>query len=576
MHGYLGATGSDRREQLDSALKRLAELDDVKGPPPSFERFEAVLRDQLEQAAGRGRPLGQGVFVAPLRLAVATDFDAVHIVGMTEGFFPPRDAEDPLLPDPVRRRVDPEGAALPRRAQRRAQARRRYLTALATAPQRFLLWPRSEMGATRGLGPARWYVEEAARLQGGPVQAGDLPKLSGRPWFEWLGAPEDEALRLAETGLADRHDYDVRVVSAWQARGRPSADVFLASELDSPLGAALRLESARHGDEWTEWDGNLGTGAGAGVPAEAVSPPALETWAKCPFRYFLTHALSLEPVERPEDLLSISPMDRGLLIHGALEEFDAARRREGLAPTVPDDRARELMLGALRQEFRRAEGQGITGKRALWRAEQERMERLLLRFLTREAERFERTGERPIAGELTFGLPDSDLAPVTVDLPDGSSVRFRGRMDRIEVSDDRRTATVVDYKTGRSDDFRPDRGDPVKGGRLLQLPVYAAAAKEWLGGETAVRGDYWFVSEREGFKTHGISLAEAEEPMRRAVGAIVLGIRGGAFTAVPGARARDGHENCAYCPFDILCPAARQRQWERKTAGAPVGREPER
>ena len=64
--------------------------------------------------------------------------------------------------------------------------------------------------------------------------------------------------------------------------------------------------------------------------------------------------------------------------------------------------------------------------------------------------------------------------------------------------------------------------------------------------------------------------------MRRAVGAIVLGIRGGAFTAVPGARVRDGHENCAYCPFDILCPAARQRQWERKSARAPVGREPER
>ena len=584
---YLDVADPDRRERLDSTLGRLAELDAVKGPPPSFERFEAVLRDELDQAAGRSRPLGHGVFVAPLRLAVATDFDAVHVLGMTEGSFPPRDTEDPLLPDPVRRRVDPEGAALPRRAQRRAQARRRYLTALATAPQRFLLWPRSEMGATRGLGPARWYVEEAARLEGEPVQAGDLPELRDRPWFEWLGAPEDEPLRVTETRLADRHDYDVRVVSAWQAGGRSSADIFLASEPGSPLGAALRLESARHGDEWTEWDGNLGTGAGAGVPAEAVSPTALETWAKCPFRYFLAHALSLEPVERPEDLLSISPMERGLLIHAALEEFGAARRREELAPAVPDDRARELMLGALRQGFRRAEGQGITGKRALWRVEQERMERLLLRFLTREAERFERTRERPIAGELTFGLPGSDLAPVTVDLPDGSSVRFRGRMDRIEVSDDRRTATVVDYKTGRSDDFRPVREDPVKEGRLLQLPVYAVAAREWLGGDATVRGDYWFVSERERFKTHGISLAEAEEPMRRAVAAIVLGIRGGVFTAVPGARMRGGHENCAYCPFDTVCPAGRQRQWERKSAGAaagpftppaqpPAGQEPER
>ena len=75
--------------------------------------------------------------------------------------------------------------------------------------------------------------------------------------------------------------------------------------------------------------------------------------------------------------------------------------------------------------------------------------------------------------------------------------------------------------------------------------------------------------------------------MRRAVAAIVLGIRSGVFTAVPGARMRGGHENCAYCPFDTVCPAGRQRQWERKSAGAaagpftppaqpPAGQEPER
>ena len=569
--GYLDTADPGRRERLEAVLRSLAELDAVEGPPPSFERFELLLRDQLERVAGKGRPLGSGVFVAPLRFAVGTDFDAVHILGMTEGSFPPRDSEDPLLPDSERRRVDPEGLELPQRAYRRALARCRYLTALAAAPKRFLLWPRSEMGATRGVGPARWYVEEAERLAGNPVQAGDLSGLRDRAWFEWLGPPEDEVGGLEEVHLADPHDYDLRAVSAWRASGRPAHDVFVASLPGSPLGAALRLESARRGGAWSGWDGNLGAGADAGIPAEAVSPTTLETWAKCPFRYFLAHALSLEPVERPEEVLSISPMDRGLLIHAALDRFDETRREEGLIPAAGDDRARELMLDALHREFRRAERQGVTGKPALWRAERERIERLLLRFLTREAERVQQTGLRPMASELTFGLSGSDLAPVAVNLLDGSSVRFRGRVDRVEVSDDRRTAAVVDYKTGRSDEYRRISQDPVGGGRLLQLPVYAMAAREWLGGDATVRGDYWFVSEREGFRTYGLSLADAEGPMREAVTEIVRGIRGGVFPALPGAPVRGGHENCLYCPFDALCPAARERLWERKQGDPALG-----
>jgi len=568
--GYLDVGDGNRREQLVSVLERVSKLDDVDGPPPTFERFDAVVREQLEQVSGRGRPLGRGVFVAPLRLAVGTDFDAICLLGMTEGAFPPRDIDDPLLPDAVRRQVDPEETALPRRARRRAMARRRYLTALAAAPQRFLLWPRSEVGTTREVGPARWYVEQAEALEGRPVQAGELRPPATRPWLEWLGAPEEQAGRLDKTRLGDQHDYDLRVVSDWSAGGRPAGEVFLTSEPGSPLGPALRLEAARYGTGWTRWDGNLGTGAGTRVPAAVVSPTSLETWASCPFRYFLGHVLALEPVERPEEVVTISPLERGLLIHAALDRFDATRRERGMDPAAPDGGARDLLLDVLLREFRAAERHGVTGKPALWRVEMERIERLLLRFLDREARRTEETGQAPIAGELAFGFRDSDAQAVELDLADGTSVRFSGRMDRLEATPDRLSATVVDYKTGSAGDYRAIEDDPVAGGRLLQLPIYALAAQQWLDAPATVRADYWFVSEREGFKTYGISLDRAEGPARRAIAAIVEGIRGGVFPADPGERGWQGHTNCTYCPFDRLCPGSRRRMWERKRHDAAL------
>jgi len=46
------------------------------------------------------------------------------------------------------------------------------------------------------------------------------------------------------------------------------------------------------------------------------------------------------------------------------------------------------------------------------------------------------------------------------------------------------------------------------------------------------------------------------------------GIRAGAFPQVPGTEqerpGRSTWDNCAYCPFDRVCPTGRDLLWERK------------
>ena len=60
----------------------------------------------------------------------------------------------------------------------------------------------------------------------------------------------------------------------------------------------------------------------------------------------------------------------------------------------------------------------------------------------------------------------------------------------------------------------------------------------------------------------------AQERFRSVMRTIASGIEGGIFPARPGDeqwRPSIGqtHQNCAYCPYDRLCPSGRGEQWVR-------------
>ena len=63
-----------------------------------------------------------------------------------------------------------------------------------------------------------------------------------------------------------------------------------------------------------------------------VSVSALETYARCPFRYFLTAILGLSVQDDPEQLLTIRPRDRGTLLHMILHYFFSRLHREHRLP----------------------------------------------------------------------------------------------------------------------------------------------------------------------------------------------------------------------------------------------------
>ena len=277
--------------------------------------------------------------------------------------------------------------------------------------------------------------------------------------------------------------------------------------------------------------------------------------------------LRVSELELPETEIQISPLEKGSLIHRALDRFvrELPPRTEPGQPWTVEERARMRQISE--QECDIAEGSGVSGHTLLWELERRRILRDLDRFPDEDEALRRRLGTVTVASELAFGLDGEEA--VTVEIAPGRAVRLRGKIDRVDRTVDGSRLVVIDYKTGAVGGvYRGLEEDPVQGGRLLQLPVYAAAARERYEA-TDVEGFYWFVSDRGDFAQRGYELDDGRDSrFVAALHVISEGIEGGIFPLRPGPRQQNVHEHCRFCPYSALCPADRGAAWQRKR-GAP-------
>ena len=260
-------------------------------------------------------------------------------------------------------------------------------------------------------------------------------------------------------------------------------------------------------------------------------------------------------------------------MHGILERFIRHVHEQGALPG-PGEPWSEQHRDALRRiaetEFAEAESRGVTGKPLMWHIEREEILTDLYTFLEQDSGVRERFGVSPSSVEASFGTgPDSWPAAV-FDLDDGTVIRFRGVIDRVDVGEGGAPVLVLDYKTGSASPYRNLADDPIDRGQRLQLGVYSLAAQSALGAEAKVSAAYWFVTSRGNFslspaEPFSLQNQSVRERFAEGVSTIVSGIGSGAFPANPGKLdSRGGFENCRYCDFDSLCPSRRNVLWSRK------------
>ncbi len=568
-------------DKIVRALDELKAADEIS-QTASFEEFRRALNEALQVSVGHLGSVGHGVFVAPLRLAAAMSFDVVHIVGMIEGAVPPAMRDDPLIPERDRERAGGAAEGLPLQQQQKDDERYRYLAALGTAPEYTLSYPVADAAAQRKNYPSRWLLESATALHGSPVASSDLDTIDNNAWLTRIVSIERSLDMARNISYADTHDYNLERLRNWkQAELHPASHPFSAEDL---LASALNLSEDRQSSALTDWDGDLSSAApGAkfakGLLERSVSPTSLERWAKCPFSYFLGTALGLSSEENPEDIYTITPLERGSLIHGILEQFILDSQEKGLLPRrggawSDDDRQRLREIAEVK--FRDAEQRGVTGRKLMWRIAKDEIHTDLEAFLDEDLRMRQMYGVSPALVEVNFGFNDDGWHQAMCELPDGTTLRFRGKIDRVDTSSDGKKALVLDYKTGSRRMYEKNfKTDSVIGnGQHLQLAIYSLAAQQAYGSGCHVGAAYWFTSIRGGFdlipaSPVNISSEEAMSRFKDGVSTIADGIRNGVFPANPGeltwTGSGSGLKNCTFCDFDTLCPSNRERQWLRKS-----------
>jgi RecB family exonuclease len=293
---------------------------------------------------------------------------------------------------------------------------------------------------------------------------------------------------------------------------------------------------------------------------EILSASALETYARCPFRYFLGAGLGLTQQEDPEQVFTLQPRDRGALLHDILQDFFSRLRQTGRLPVVTQERAvlQALLRQVTEEHLQTFARSKATGFRLLWELEQERIRERLALLLERE---YETAGDfLPTAFEAHFGadVPDESAtffptAPVKFALETAEEISLHGRIDRIDLSADSRRARLLDYKTGK-----PVRGR-FAGGTALQLPLYLFAARALRPDLEWVAAQYVSVNQT-GSRDVPLFTAdtwpESLQTLRQVVTTLVQGIRLGCFVATP--------DSCYPCPFPLICGAQIEARAVRK------------
>lgn len=550
-------------------LDRLAAL----GALPSTitverQTFKAALTEQLEQSVDHVGRFGVGVLLTPLGALRGTDFDTVFVVGAAEGRLPPPPRDDPLLPDRERAVT---GGQVPPRSIAGTRERADYLAALAGASTRVVLsWSRADPVGQRALLPSRWVVETVRAITGTLITArqladarpGTLPHVVVLESFAAALRIPGPAISVSELELKA---LDATRLETGGTGSGPAAHPLAGA--NPRLERGFRTLSARAEPRFTEFDGVIGPRPGLlPNPERPLSPSRIESWAQCPFRYFLANLLRLRKRDAPEAIDTIDPRTRGSLVHKVLEDFV----QEMPPRTSPDqvwssaerERARELTV----EQCDLAESAGQTGRPLLWRLERARILREVSRTL--DADERIRAERRLVAldTEVNFGGGEHDLLPaLTLDLG-GAQVTFRGQIDRIDASQEPGGPVVVyDYKTGSATGFSGLADDPVVQGTKIQLAIYALAAQRAFPGHP-VRADYWHTAQPAGKELRGFEIEEAGPRAREVLATVAGGVAAGTFPAYSGKEVPffKSFEECGFCDFDQLCSPDRERAFDAK------------
>jgi len=213
------------------------------------------------------------------------------------------------------------------------------------------------------------------------------------------------------------------------------------------------------------------------------SASSLKMLLRNPLGFTWRYALGWREVENGEEALELSAAAFGTLVHAILDAALPAIASAGGIGRTPDNVVRAAVEEARATVAAQWEAKQAVPPALLWGATVNRAAAVAAAALCWRLPAFP---PGPSFGEVPFGDAQADPAglpwdPARVVTIPSTDIRIGGRIDRLDLSDDKRRARLVDYKTG----WMGKPGE-LHGGSELQRCLYAFAAQALLGQDVMV------------------------------------------------------------------------------------------
>ncbi|HEX7829840.1 MAG TPA: PD-(D/E)XK nuclease family protein [Thermoanaerobaculia bacterium] len=534
------------------ALADLRPMGDIG--PVTFADVISVLTERLNTLELPQNQHRYGaVFVAPIDSARGFTFRTVFVPGVAERAFPQRPREDPLLPDRMRAEVSD---ALILQNDRAVRERLLLQLAAGAASERLVVsYPRMEVREGRPR-VSSFYALDVLRAVNGHIP--DYKEVEAQAQAEagaMMAWPAPDDARDAIDAL----EYDLATLRPLLLHPDPEEVTGRANylvKLHPMLDRALRTRRARWKDTWVRTDG-LVVKESDGIAAvlselslrvRAYSPSALQHYAACPYRFYLSAILRLRTREEPERIEALDPNTRGTLVHEIYATVLRTLQSEGSLPLTPDNlpHARNVADHVMDDVVRRAYEELAPAVDLVWETSIASIRtdmHIWLGQLTDTADQW-----LPVHFELGFGIetrPDldasSNLEPTVLD----EGFRLRGSIDLVERSMAGDRVRIRDYKTGSDPSRKKDL--VVGGGKVLQPMLYALVAEKLLS-LPAREGQLWFATSRGDFRERTVPVTGASRrDVTDVLNAIDDAVTTGFLPAAP------GKDECERCEFIRVC-----------------------
>lgn len=555
------ATRAIRR--ADRVLSVLAELRPMaRVGPVDITEVRLVLEGRLSQLVVPhvGRRYGK-VYIATIEEARGLAFDVVFVPGLAEKIFPQKVVEDPLLLDDARRRV---GADLPTNDERTEEERLALRLAVGAASKRIVLsYPRVDVEQARPRTPS-FYGLEILRVAEGELRGFEhLAETAAKRVEARIGWP---APARAQDAI-DEAEHDLALLEAIlkkpEDQGVGEAHYLLNA--NEHLARALRFRGRRWLKAWKACDGLVEPPEEAllairehALTARSYSPTALQNYAACPYRFFLSAVHRLAPREELVPIEDLDPLTRGSLVHEVQFTLLTKLHAEGLLPVGKArlERAREMLDGVLDEAAEEARDRLSPAIDRVFYDAIESIRADLREWLRRMADEPDWT---PSFFELSFGLKDrrdqdshSTDDPAVLDV----GIRLRGSIDLVEKHDSGKLR-ATDHKTGK---VRAKGGETVIGkGEVLQPVLYALTIEKLFPQAAIDGGRLYYCTSAGDFTKVDIPLSDEARSAAKLVASTVGDAISSGF--LPAAPAKDA---CRYCDFRPVCGPYEEIRTRRK------------